>query len=230
MPAGKKTIKEKNMISVAILEDNEPMLKGMCIELDKPDIRICSARDELEAFLEDVRQYQPAIAVVDLRIRTTDTEVGYDAIRAIREVSPQTHCIIYTVYDTLEHFHKGVNLGVKAFVSKHIHGVSLEKVIRIVANGGTFYGDLLSQYLEKVKEMPPVADVNNLFDLPQSALSERELEILSLFGNGKTEEEIAAELHVTKNTIKAHTKNIRGKMNVKTTIDAVRFGRLRGLL
>lgn len=226
----KKKSNEKFMITVAILEDNEPMLKGMCIELDKPDIRICSARDELEAFLEDVRQYQPAVAVVDLRIGTADTEGGYEAVRIIREISPQTHCIIYTVYEGLEYFHRGVSLGVKAFVSKHIHGVSLEKVIRIVANGGTYYGDLLSQYLEKVKEMPAATSLIEPSTPSQGHLSERELEILRFFGEGKTEDDIARELHISINTIKAHTKNIRGKLKVKTTTEAVRVARLRNLL
>ncbi len=230
MPVKKKTNHQKNIISVAILEDNEPMLKGMCIELDKPDIFICSARDELEPFLEDVQRHQPAVAIIDLRIRTADTEGGYEAIRAIRKISTQTHCIIYTVFEQLEYFHKGVNLGVKAFVSKHIHGVSLEKVIRIVANGGTYYGDLLSQYLEKVNEMPSVTNIKDPIEPAQPSLSIRELEILRLFGEGKQEEEIVAELHVSSNTVKAHTKNIRSKMNVKTTVEAVRLGRLRGLL
>ena len=226
----KKKLNEKPMITVAILEDNEPMLKGMCIELDKPDIRICSARDELKAFLEDVRQYQPVVAVVDLRIKTADTEVGYEAVRIIREISPQTHCIIYTVYEGLEYFHRGVNLGVKAFVSKHIHGVSLEKVIRIVASGGTYYGDLPSQYLEKVKEMPATASLIEPSASSEGHLSERELEILRLFGEGKMEDDIALGLHISINTIKAHTKNIRGKLKVKTTTEAVRVARLRNLL
>ncbi len=220
---GKKPSNEKNMITVAILEDNEPMLKGMCIELDKPDIRICSARDELGPFLEDVQKYQPTVAVVDLRIRTTDTEAGYEAVRAIREISPRTHCIIYTVFEGLEYFQKAVSLGVKAFVSKHIHGVSLEKVIRIVADGGTYYGDLLGQYLEKVKEAPPRTSL-------QIHLSDRELEVLRLFGEDKTEAQIAAELHIEVNTIKAHTKNIREKLKVKTTKEAVRLARLRNLM
>ena len=230
MPSKKKNVDKTNMITVAILEDTEPLLKGMCIELGRADIRVCSARDELDLFLEDVKKCQPSVAVIDLRIHSADTKAGYDAIRAIHEISPKTQCIIYTSYEALEYFHKGVNLGVKAFVSKHIHGISLEKVIRIVANGGTYYGDLLGQYLEKVKELPSEAGQNEPSTPAQGRLSERELEILRLFGEGKTEDEIAEALHVSIHTIRAHTKNIRGKLLVKSTPEAVRIARLRGLI
>lgn len=228
MPARKKKL--KRVISVAILEDNIPTLKGLCMELDKPDIEIVAAHDELKPFLDDVKRCQPEIAVVDLRIRTSDTGGGYEAIRALREISPQTRVIIYTVFEGLEHFHLGVNLGVKAFVSKHIHGVSIEKVIRIVSEGGTYYGDFMQQYLDKIKEMPQVAEMGEPSTAPKCPLSERELEVLRLFGEDKSEEELAGILVVSLNTIKAHTKNIRAKLNVNTTREALRLARIRGWL
>lgn len=216
-------------ITVAILEDNSPLLKGMQMELDKPDIEICSASEQPDTFLSEVEKCQPAIAIIDLRI-WSDFEAGFNAIRRIRDISPRTQCIIYTFYEKLEYFHHGVNLGIKAYVSKNINEISLDKVVRIVANGGTYYGKLLDQYLDKVKEMPDLTNFDEPPTTAQNHLSERELEILRLLGQGRTEDEIAAGLVVSINTIKAHTKNIRGKLGVKTTLDAVRLGRLRGLI
>lgn len=220
----------KSKITVAILEDNLPLLKGMQMELDKPDIEICSASDQPDNFLSDVKKYQPAVAIVDLRI-WNDFEAGFKVIQKIRENSPHTQSVIYTFYDQMEFFHHGINLGIRAFVSKNINEISLEKVIHIVVNGGTYYGDLLSRYLEMVKEIPSLTNLDEpSVPTTQNHMSERELEILRLFGEDKTEDEIAKALVVSVNTIKAHTKNIRGKLGVKTTVDAIRLGRLRGLL
>ena len=225
-----KGTKKNPVITVAILEDNEPMLKGMCMELDIPDIHVCSAQDNFEKFLDDVRQCRPTVALVDLRIRTPDTSVGYEAIQSIRDISPQTHCIIYTVFDDLEHFHRGINLGVKAFVSKHINETSLERVIRIVADGGEYYGDLMARYLQKIKELPSMPNLGEPTTSSQGQLSDREREVLRLFGDDHSEEEIAKELNLSIHTVKAHTKNIRGKLNVSSTKEAVRLARLRGWL
>lgn len=228
MTPKKMPIQSADAITVAILEDNELMLKGICIELDRPDIRVCSAREELAPFLEDVRQYQPQVAIVDLRIRT-DPEVGFDAIRTIRETSPGTQCVIYTAFEGLENFHRGMQLGIKAFVSKNTHELSLEKIIRIVANGGTYYGNFLNQYFEKVKEPPLPGDVREAPAPVSSSLSLREKEILCLCAGGKSEGEIAEKLFIARNTVKAHLKSIRSKLKVKSTIEAVRVARLRGV-
>jgi len=216
-------------ITVAILEDNEPTLKGMCIELDRPDIQVCYASDDLAPFLEEVSRHQPQVAIADLRIRTANTAVGFEAIRNIHEISPKTHCVIYTAYDNLENFHMGMQLGIKAFVSKNIHEISLEKVIRIVASGGTYYGNFLSQYFETVKEPPLTGENGDTTVSLQQILSQREKEILCLCAAGQSETEIAEKLVIAGNTVKAHLKSIRSKLKVNSTVEAVRVARLRGL-
>lgn len=228
MPTRKN--EHQHVITIAILEDNIPTLTGLRMELDKPDINVVAAHDELQPFLEAVKEFQPEIAIVDMRVQASDTEGGYEAIRVIGEVSPQTRIIIYTAFDSLDHFHFGINRGVKAFVSKNIHEVPLEKVIRIVSEGGTYYGKFMQQYLDRIKEMPQEAELGTPAATSQCPLSERELEVLKLFGGDKSEEEMAGALFVSENTIKAHTKNIRGKLNVKTTREALRLARIRGWL
>jgi DNA-binding NarL/FixJ family response regulator len=139
------------IITVAILEDNATLVKGMMAELDAPDIKIRVIGDEVNQFLEGLNLCQPDIAIVDLRI-WNDLDAGFVAIAKAREISPPTQFIVYTAYDLMDKFHRGINLGVKAFVSKNIYEKPLDEVVRIVHNGGTYYGDLLPAYLEKVKE------------------------------------------------------------------------------
>lgn len=229
-PATAKSQTSQPKITIAILEDNEPLTVGLRMELDKPDIQICSTSDEPEKFLLDVKKYKPSIAIIDLRI-WSDREAGFNTIEKIKEISPDTNCIIYTYIDDLQNFHRGINLGIKAFVSKNIKEAPMEQVLRIVAGGGTYYGELLKQYLEKMKEAPSLTV--NPDALPASTtvhLSDRELEILGLFGEGKTEDEIAEILTLSIHTVKSHTNNIRGKVGVKTTLEAVRYARLHDLL
>lgn len=227
--ARKASDKKANTISVAILEDNATLLKGMKAELDKPDLEVCVESDDVEQFLTRLKTCRPDIAIVDLRI-WNDLDAGFVAIARARKISPNTHYIIYTFYDLVEKFHKGINLGIRAFVSKNIYEKPLDDVVRIVYKGGTYYGDMLSKYLDKVNESAVQLEFQeDKESLPASTgrLSKKELEVLALLDGEKTVRDIADTLFVTVNTVKAHTKNIRGKLGAKTTADAIRIYRLR---
>ena len=215
------------IITVAILEDNATLVKGMMAELDTGDIKTCVIGEEVNQFLEGLQLCQPDIAIVDLRI-WNDLDAGFVAIGKAREISPKTQFIVYTAYDLMDKFHRGINLGVKAFVSKNIYEKPLDEVVRIVYNGGTYYGDLLPAYLEKVKEQSIQVKPNEDNAASEKAgLSKKELEVLELLDKGLSDKEIAEKLVISINTVKAHTKSIRGKFGVKTTNEAIRLYRLR---
>jgi DNA-binding NarL/FixJ family response regulator len=221
--------KPVDRITVVILEDNSTLVIGMRAELDKPDIFVAAVSSEVDQFLEDISSLRPAVAIVDLRI-WKDFNAGFEAIRAAKGLSPETRYIVYTAYDEMEKFHTGINLGIRAFVSKNIRDKPLDEVVRIVFNDGTYYGDLLPRYLEIVSKGPrPVEfDVDDRDEeAGGSELSPREFDVISLLDAGSTTAEIAGKLCVTENTVKAHTKHIRAKYGVKTTAEAVRAYRLR---
>jgi|SRR5215208_2332504 len=222
-----KMLPPANQITVAILEDNATLVKGMQAELDKPDILVCFVSDNVDKFLEQLSLERPKIAIVDLRI-WKELDAGFVAITKAKALSPDTQFIIYTFYDLIEKFHKGINLGVRAFVSKNIYEKPLDEVVRIVFSGGTYYGDLLETYLDKIKEKSVRLEFDEEEkDTAPAALSRKEMEVLELLDQGLTISEIASKLVVTVNTVKAHTKNIRGKLGVKSTNEAIRVYRLR---
>lgn len=216
----------EDKITVAILEDNATLVKGMRAELDKPDISVCVVSDNVDQFLSELKFCQPKVAIVDLRI-WKDLDAGFTAITKARTISPDTQYIVYTFYDIIEKFHKGINLGIKAFVSKNIYEKPLDEVVRIVFSGGTYFGDLLPKYLDMVKENSMQLEFGNTKTSTAAKLSKKELEVIVMLDRGMTNLEIAEKLFVTINTVKAHTKNIRGKLGAKTTTEAVRIYRLR---
>jgi DNA-binding NarL/FixJ family response regulator len=223
----KKVQTKENKITVAILEDNATLVKGMRAELEEPEISICMVSDNIDQFLEGLKVCQPNIAIIDLRI-WENFDAGFVAIAKAKELSPVTQHIVYTAYDIVENFHKGINLGIKAFVSKNIYEKPLDEVVKIVSNGGTYYGNLLSLYLDKLKENSIQLDFHEEEKVPgKDGLSKKELGVLDLLDQGMSVSEIASQLYVSENTVKAHTKNIRGKFRVKTTNEAVRIYRLR---
>lgn len=222
--------KQEHIITVAILENNISTLTGLCMELDKPDIKVLISSDKPEPFLDAVTELHPEIAIMDLRIANSPKfDAGFDAIRSLQAASPQTQVIICTAYDDLMNFHRGLNLGMKAFVSKDINEFSMDKVVRIVADGGVYFGKFLQEYLKRIKELPPEAGLEQSSS-PACPLSNREQEVLRLFGENKSNEEIGKILFISVNTVKSHLKSIHGKLNVKKTEEALRQARINGWL
>ena len=223
----KKHQTKEDKITVAILEDNATLVKGMRAELDKPDISVCIISDNTDQFLDELKSCKPEVAIIDLRI-WKDFDAGLVTITKARELSPTTQYMIYTSYDLIENFHRGINLGISAFVSKNIYEKPLDEVVKIVASGGTYYGNWLSLYLDKVKESSVQLDFSKEDNLSaRDGFSRKELEVLSLLDGGMSTQDVAQKLYVSINTVKAHTKNIRGKLGAKTTVEAIRIYRLR---
>jgi DNA-binding NarL/FixJ family response regulator len=228
-PTGRKAA-VKPAITVVILEDNETMAKGMCLEMDKPDIRVCGVATQVEDFLALVKSHKPNVAIVDLGI-PPDREAGFAAIEKAKPLSPGTKFVVHTIYDEPENFHRAIKAGVKGFVTKNIYETSIDKVVRIIADGGNYFGDMLPQYLKILKEDPFTVRRGDTAELShQAVLSRQEIEVLRLSGEGLSKEEVAARLTISLNTVKAHTKHIREKLGVNTTQEAIRIARLRGMI
>jgi DNA-binding NarL/FixJ family response regulator len=225
--------KAYQLIKVAVLENNPNMLFALGMKLDKPDLNLCFASDTLEDFVNKVREFQPDVAIIDLRI-WEDFDAGFVAIEEIRKITSSTACIVYTHYDSLYNFDQAVRLGAKAFVSKHIREkVPLDEVVRMVAKGGTYWDkDLWEKYIRTVARLNGKQDEKSSSEtyVTRPRLSKRELDVLQLLDRGLTFDEVAAELVITRNTVDAHTKNIREKLNVNSTRQAVVTARLLGLL
>jgi DNA-binding NarL/FixJ family response regulator len=227
------TTDQEPLISLAILEDNINMLRGLCAQFDTPNFDVRVACQQVDAFVEETAALKPDVAIVDLRIwRSVDA--GLQAIQQLQITSPTTRCIVYTHYDSLEHFDRALRLGVRGFVSKD-HDVepevSLTEVVRQVAAGMSYYDPIIfGRYLAARPMMDVQDEPQTVIENRTQDLSERELQVLQLAGQGKSQQEIAADLYITRNTVKSHMQKIHNKLNVRTTSDALRVARLRGLL
>ncbi|HAW52944.1 MAG TPA: hypothetical protein DCX54_11555 [Flavobacteriales bacterium] len=215
-----KTKSEPTKITVVILEDNATLVKGMLVELDYPDIRVCSVSDSVEIFLQEIQNHLPNIAIVDLRIWSA-MHAGLKGIEEAMKLSPNTSFMIHTAYDDIENFHEGISLGIEAFISKNIYEKPLDEIVRIVFNGGTYYGRFLPAYLNMVKETGTRLAFEKEEESAKDILTSAEQEIIQLFEKGFSQEEIAEKRSVSIHTVKTHTKSIRAKLGVKSTSEAV---------
>lgn len=195
------------MITVVIAEDHQAMLDGIRLSL-KPenDISIIGEASDGEMLLEIVRERKPLVVVTDIRMPKCD---GITATRLLKKEFPQIKIIAFSMFDQPIAVSQMKEAGASGYLMKSSSVFLVQKAIRAVHRGHTFFDDAIIAN-------DAIVHVNDL-------LSTREKQILRMIGDGKTTEEISDELCISSETVSTHRKNIHKKMNLHGKSDLIRY-------
>jgi DNA-binding NarL/FixJ family response regulator len=159
------------------------------------------------------RSERPDVTLVDLRLPDTS---GADLISRLRSEFPDAVFIVLTTYDGDEDIHRAIKAGARGYLLKDMSGADLVAAIRSAQAG-----DL----------QLPAALAQRLAERPARELSSRELEVLGMIVEGRSNKEIASSLSIAEPTVKAHVASILNKLGVsdrtEAAIQAVRRGIVR---
>lgn len=201
-------------IRVLIAEDQSLVRRGLVaiVNMEECALVIGEAADGAEA-VEMWRRLRPDVVLMDLRMPETD---GLDAIRLIRAEDPQAAIIILTTYDHDEDVYAGLRAGARAYLLKDVQPEELFKCIRAVHRGETY---LQSKIASKLA-----------LRVQEEALTDREVQILGLLAEGKSNKGIAQALFISESTVKTHLKSLFTKLDATSRAEAIAFAARRGLV
>jgi DNA-binding NarL/FixJ family response regulator len=201
------------MIHILIVDDHAIVRRGlMHILLDEPDIEVSEAGESREA-LELVREKNWELMVLDVDL---PGKSGLDVLKEIKRERPALPVLVLSVHPEEQFAVRTLRAGAAGFLSKDAAPEELVRAIRKILGGGKYVSEyvadrLLSDLHAKAKETP------------HEALSDREFQILRLFGAGKTVSEIAAELSISVPTVSTYRARILEKTGLKTTAELVHY-------
>jgi NarL family two-component system response regulator LiaR len=201
-------------IRVMIADDTDIAREGLGrILASGADMEVVGEGTTLHGTLQKVCELQPDILLLDLTW-FGDEGAGISAIERLVREAPQTKVIAITIYPHL--IEKARNAGALAALTKEVPRRQLIEEIRSV---------------HALSPSPlPSPQVTAPFVIPMEELTKRELEVLVLMAEGKTDKEIANELGIAESTAKNHVGNILGKLNVPNRAGAVAAGYQLGLI
>ena len=201
-------------IRIMIVEDHAVVRQGLAALLRTvPDFSIVAEAADGRESVELFRQHQPDVTLMDLRLPQMN---GVEAITSIRQEFPQARVIVLTTFDGDEDIYRAIQAGAKGYLLKDVPREALMNSIRRVHAGETSVPlHLLAKLADRVSG---------------ETLSEREIEVLKLMAQGKSNKEIATALFITEGTVKSHGKSIFAKMNVSSRAEAVAEATRRGFL
>ena len=207
-------------IRVLIADDHLVVREGLRAILEAaPDlVLVGEAADGAEA-VQLAAELSPHVVLMDLRMPNVD---GIEAIRQIKARCPEVEIVILTTYDDDEHIVRGLRAGARGYLLKDTGRQVLFEAIRAAARGESL---LPSAVVDKV-----VARLAEPRPVEAERLSGREWEVLGLLAEGAANKEIAARLHITERTVKAHVTSIFNKLGVSSRAEAVAVALRSGLL
>lgn len=200
-------------IRILIVDDHPIVRNGLVlmVKYESGMETIAEASSGAEAIAQ-FHQHQPDVTLMDLRLGDMN---GVEVIASIRQNFPNARIVILTTYDTDEDIYRGLQTGAKGYILKDAPLDELLKAIRTVHAG--------KQYI------PPEVGAKLAERLSRPQLSDREREVLQLMAQGKSNQDVADNLHIAENTVKYHVNNILSKLGVGDRTQAVLLALKRGI-
>jgi two-component system response regulator NreC len=208
------------MIDLAIFDEHRLALEGLQGLLSGiSDFRVVLSCDDRNVLAEKLKAIQVHVLLLNMH----DISVrNLNLIVQLNISNPKLKILIISVIDSEEIVLKTIKAGAKGFLGKDSDRNSLLEAIYTLRNGHDYYSKsithlLLNRYISSLKTD----------DLSQNAnlesLSSRQIEILKLWGESHSNQEIADKFFISVRTVESHKNHIMQKLNLKSTVDMVKF-------
>jgi len=214
-------------IRLLIVDDQALFREGLHTLLSvQTDLQVVAEARNGEEALRLAATYEPDIILMDLHMPILD---GVAATRRLQSSHPSIKVIVLTTFDDDEDVFEGLRAGAVGYLLKDVPSEKLVEAIRGVARGESFLEpSIVNKIVAEFARLSPhrPASSQPLIE----PLSERELEILRLLGQGASNKEIADYLVITVGTVKNHLTNIMGKLGVRDRTQAALKAKELGII
>jgi DNA-binding NarL/FixJ family response regulator len=204
----------KNTIRILTVDDHPLLREGIAAILGlQPDMKLVGEAEDGAQAIKIFRELRPDVTLMDLQMPILN---GVDTIARIRKDFPDARIIVLTTYAGDAQALRAMRAGAAGYLLKGALRRDLLDTIRAVHGGRRYLSPEIAQQIA--------------LHSSEDSLSEREIGVLRLVAIGKANKEIAGELSVSEDTVKAHLKSIFAKLNVGDRTQAVTLALKRGII
>jgi DNA-binding NarL/FixJ family response regulator len=202
-------------ITVLLVDDHSLVRRGFRRMLeDEPDMDVVGEAGTGEDAIKSARELHPRVVVMDCALPGMN---GLDATRQILEDSPEVAVLMLSMHTENTWVRQAIEAGAKGYVLKNAMDLELGPAIRKVAAGETVFDP-------RVEQQAVLKGERN------GGLTQRELQVLQMIVDGKSNKEIATELDLSANTVAVHRANIMNTLGIHKTAELVVYAIRSGLV
>ena len=211
-----------NHPTTVLIADDHPLFREAIARVigERSDLELVAEAADGRAALEKIRELQPAVAVIDVRMPELD---GSDVLVALREEGLPTNVVFLSAFLDSKTVYDAVAAGANAYLSKEAETDEIVTAILAASRGETILGpEVQTGLAEQIR----FREENEA----RPRLSDREHEVLKLIAEGLSAPEIGERIHLSTATVKTHLQHLYEKLGVSERAAAVAEGMRRGLL
>lgn len=201
-----------------LLVDDHPIMRHGLAQLinAEADLQVCGEAGSAAEALRTVEKLKPDLVVSDL---TLPDKHGLEFIKDLHAMFPGTRTLVLSMHDESLYAERILRAGARGYLMKEVAADHVVKAIRRVLGGGIYLSEKMAGLLlESIAGQRKNGDQSLL-----ERLTDRELQVLQLIGQGKPSRHIAQQLHVSARTIDAHRAHMKEKLQLADGAALVRY-------
>jgi DNA-binding NarL/FixJ family response regulator len=201
-----------------LLVDDHPIMRHGLAQLinAESDLQVCGEAGSAAEGLRAVEKLKPDLVVADL---TLPDKHGLEFIKDLHAMFPGTRALVLSMHDEALYAERALRAGARGYLMKEIAADHMVKAAHRVLGGGIYLSEKMAGLLlESITGQRRNGDASLL-----ERLTDRELEVLQLIGQGKPTRHIAQQLHVSARTVDAHRAHMKEKLQLADGAGLVRY-------
>jgi DNA-binding NarL/FixJ family response regulator len=204
-------------LRVLLVDDHPILVEGLTASINsQPDLAVCGSAASAREALQAVASLKPNLAIVDISLEDSH---GIDLAKDLAVRHPSLPVLVLSTHDETLYAERALRAGAKGYIMKREPMRKLLEAIRQVAQGGLYFSQATTARIMNRFSASRAGEPT----LPMDRLSDRELEILELTGQGRKTREIAGTMHISIKTVQAHREHIKQKLELSDGLSLTRF-------
>ena len=201
---------------VFLVDDHPIVRRGFQLLLGlEPDLMVCGEADSGPGALQKILALKPDVAIIDLSLKGGS---GLELIKQIRAQALKLKLLVFSMRDEGIYAERALRAGADGYITKEEGTEKAIEAIRVLMQGKRYVSGKLAE-----KMMDKLVGQSTGAEMAVEALSDRELEVLELIGNGLGSREIAEKLHLSIKTIESHREHIKAKLGLTRAPELVSY-------
>jgi DNA-binding NarL/FixJ family response regulator len=201
-------------IRILSVDDHPLVREGIVAVINgQPDMQVVAQASCGREAIESFRKYRPDVTLMDLRLPDMS---GIDAVIALRTHFADARIVMLTIFDQDTEIQRALTAGARSYILKTMPPKEMTEIIRRVHEGRN--------------HIPPEVAAHLAEHLGDEPLTDRELEVLRLVMAGNHNRDIAGQLFISEETVKAHIKHMMEKLGAMDRTQAVTIAAKRGIV
>jgi DNA-binding NarL/FixJ family response regulator len=201
--------------TIFIVDDHPIVRQGLALLINRePDLAVCGDAEEASSAMRRIEEIKPDLVVVDISLNGPD---GLDLLKNIRARDPHLPVLILSMLDESLYAERALRAGASGYIMKQEATERVLIAIRRILSGEVYVSDRMANRM--LHQM--VGGTQTQAGSPIADLSDRELEVFRLIGEGHGTRQIAEELHISVKTVESYQAHIKGKLSLKNARELV---------